>query len=135
MLDPSNKRHAHIDERLRSDIMIWLCTVKPDNTPHVVPVWFLWDGDSFYIYSKPDQKIRNLKHNPAVMLALDDTKGGDDCIMVAGEATLLPRDAALNTQPAYVAKYQSLLDSFGWTGESMAQDYSMPIRIKPTKFF
>jgi PPOX class probable F420-dependent enzyme len=115
--------------------MIWLSTVKPDSTPHIVPVWFLWDGDSFYIYSKPDQKIRNLKHNPAVMLALDDTKGGDDPIFVAGEATLLPREDALTTQPAYVAKYKSLLDSYNWTGESMAQEYSEPIRIKPVKFF
>ena len=55
--------------------------------------------------------------------------------MVTGEATLLARDDALTTQPTYVAKYQSLLDSFGWTGESMAQEYSEPIRIKPTKFF
>jgi PPOX class probable F420-dependent enzyme len=135
MLDLSDKRHARADARLRSDIMIWLGTVKPDNTPHIVPVWFLWDGDAFYIYSKPDQKIRNLKQNPAVMLALDDTKGGDDPIMVAGEATLLPREESLSTKAAYVAKYQALLDRYGWTGESMAQEYSEPIKIKPTRFF
>jgi PPOX class probable F420-dependent enzyme len=135
MLDLTKKSDAHIDARLRSDIMIWLSTVKPDGTPHIVPVWFLWDGDSFYVYSKRDQKIRNLKQNRAVMLALDDTKGGDDPIFASGEATLLPREEALTAQPAYVAKYKSRLDSYNWTGESMAQEYSEPIQIRPTKFF
>lgn len=115
--------------------MIWLSTVKPDGTPHIVPVWFLWDGNSFFIYSKPDQKIRNLQHNRAVMLALDDSKGGSDPIFASGEATLLPREEALTSQPAYVAKYQSLLDRNNWTGKSMAQEYSEPIKIRPTRFF
>ena len=135
MLDLTKERHAHVDERLRSDIMVWLATVKPDGTPHIVPVWFLWDGDSIYIYSKPDQKIRNLKQNNAVMVALDDTKGGSDPIWVAGEATLLPHDQALYKQPGYVEKYRSLLDKYNWTGESMARDYSEPIKITPTKLF
>jgi PPOX class probable F420-dependent enzyme len=135
MLDLTKERDAHIDVRLRSDIMVWLATVKPDGTPHIVPVWFLWDGDSIYIYSKPDQKIRNLQQNKAVIVALDDTKDGDDPIWVAGEATLLPREEALTTQPAYVSKYQSRLDSYRWTGESMAKEYSEPIKVRPTKFF
>ena len=135
MLDLTKERHAHIDARLRSNIMIWLSTVKPDGTPHLVPVWYLWDGDSIYIYSKPDQKIRNLKQNSAVMLGLDNTNEGEDPIMIAGQATLLPREDALTTQPAYVAKYQSLLNSFNWTDVSMAQEYSEPIRIRPTRFF
>ncbi len=104
MLDLTNEKHAHIDARLRSNIIIWLTTVKPDNTPHIVPVWYLWDGESFYIYSKPDQKIRNLKQNTAVMLGLDDTKEGGDPIMIAGEATLLTEEEALTTQSAYSAK-------------------------------
>ena len=135
MLDLTKERHAHIDARLRSDLMAWLATVKADGTPHIVPVWFLWDGDSIYIYSKPDQKIRNLQQNRSVMVALDDTKGGDDPIWLAGEATLLPQEEALTTQPAYVTKYQFRLDEYRWTGESMAKEYNVPIRIKPTKFF
>jgi PPOX class probable F420-dependent enzyme len=115
--------------------MVWLATVKTDGTPHIVPVWFLWDGDSIYIYSKPDQKIRNLQQNRSVMVALDDTKDGDDPIWLTGEATLLPQEDALTTQPAYVTKYQFRLDEYHWTGESMAKEYNVPIRIKPTKFF
>jgi hypothetical protein len=44
MLDLTTERDAHIDQRLYSDHMIWLSTVRSDGRPHTVPVWFLWDG-------------------------------------------------------------------------------------------
>ena len=134
MLDLTNKRQAHIDARLRSNIIIWLSSVKPNGGAHIVPVWYYWDGEFVYIYSKPDQKIRNIAQNTLVMLGIDNTNEGADPIMIAGEAEIRPREEALTTQPGYVEKYQSRLDSFKWTGESMAQEYSEPIKIKPTKF-
>ncbi len=39
----------HIEERLRSNEMVWLTTVRPDGRPHSVPVWFLWDGATVLI--------------------------------------------------------------------------------------
>jgi PPOX class probable F420-dependent enzyme len=133
MLDLTNPRHAHVDERLRSNVIIWLSTVRPDGRPHVVPVWFLWTGEYFLIFSKPDQKIRNLKQNTAVMLGLDDTKDGDDPIMITGEATLLPHGEVTSALPAYAEKYATQLARYNWTGESMAQEYTEPIKIAPNK--
>src|SRR5437879_8432338 len=90
ILDVKNARDAHIDERLRSDIMIWLNTVRPDGRPHSAAVWFLWDGSQFLIFSQPNtQKIRNLQHNPNAVLALDNTKNGSDVIVIEGKAELL----------------------------------------------
>ncbi|MEO6458138.1 MAG: pyridoxamine 5'-phosphate oxidase family protein, partial [Chloroflexia bacterium] len=126
---------AHADERLRNDLMIWLGTVRPDGRPHLVPVWFLWDGERILIFSKDDQKIRNLGSNKRVMLALDDTKGGDDVVMVEGEATLPERGGVTPALPAYVEKYAAKLAQFGWTGESMGREYTEPISITPTKFY
>jgi PPOX class probable F420-dependent enzyme len=83
MLDLTKTRDAHIDERLRSNIMIWLNTVRADGRPHSAAVWFLWDGKAFLIFSRPNnQKIRNLRQNSNVLLALDDTKNGSDVIQV-----------------------------------------------------
>jgi PPOX class probable F420-dependent enzyme len=133
-LDPSQPKDAHILERLERNIIIWITSVRPDGRPHSVPVWFLWDNDSVLIFSRPDQKIKNLRANPAVVLALDNTAEGDDVILFEGTATLLDAAEVSTAHPAYAAKYQALLDRFQWTPESMAQDYNQPIRITPTRF-
>ncbi len=66
LLDLSQPKHAHIDRRLRTGPIIWLGSVRPDGRPHLVPVWFLWDGTTITIYSQPKaQKIRNLQAESA----------------------------------------------------------------------
>jgi PPOX class probable F420-dependent enzyme len=132
-LDLNNPKHAHADERLRSDIIIWIGTVRPDGRPHFVPVWFLWDEGTVLVFSKPDQKVRNLQKNSNVVLALDDTKGGNDVILIEGEAALLEQGSVTTTHPDYAAKYGQELTEMGWTPESMSKEYNMPIRITPTK--
>jgi PPOX class probable F420-dependent enzyme len=100
-----------------------------------VPVWFLWDGSTFLIFSMPNnQKIRNLRHNPNVVVALDDTKHGNDVTIVEGKAELLNDANLSSTLPAYAEKYAPLLKEMRWTPEAMAADYSQTIRVTPTKF-
>ncbi len=134
MLDLSQTQHAHIDQRLRSDIMIWFNTVRADGRPHSVAVWFLWDGEQFLIFSRPKtQKVRNVRQNPHVVLALDNTDNGGDVIVVEGTAELITDPDVNSTIAAYSEKYASELKSMGWTAEAMAQDFSQGIRITPTK--
>jgi PPOX class probable F420-dependent enzyme len=135
MLDLTDQQQAHIDERLRNDPIIWLSTVRPDGRPHSVAVWFLWDGNEILIFSIPDnQKIRNIRHDPRVFLALDDTKQGEDVITVEGVAELIDEPAVNTTLPAYAQKYDQFLKDMNWTPESMSKRYSQAIRIKPAKF-
>ena len=134
-LDPATPKDAHILERLGRDIIVWLVSVRPDGRPHTVPVWFLWEeGGTLLLFSKPDQKIRNLRANPAVVIALDDTKGGNDPIVFEGTAALLEVGSLASLAPAYAAKYQAELDEMKWTAESMAAEYNQPIRITPTRW-
>lgn len=133
-LDPNNSQHAHIDERLRSDKVIWLTSVRPDGRPHSVIVWFYWNGTDILIFSKPNnQKLRNIKQNPHVLLALDNTKGGGDVITIDGTAELLDAKTVNVVDPEYVQKYGAMIQGMGWTAEAMAAEYSQPIRITPTK--
>jgi PPOX class probable F420-dependent enzyme len=136
MLDLTKERDAHIDKRLRAELMMWLSTVRPDGRPHLVPVWFLWDGRTILIFSQPNQqKLRNLQHNPNVVVALDTAGQGDDVVMIEGKAELLNDPAVSAALPAYAEKYKQRLDLYGWTGEAMAEDYSQTIRITPTKIY
>ena len=135
MLDLTKERDVHIDQRLRSDPIIWLTTVRRDGRPHTIPVWFLWDGKTILIFSQPDtQKIRNLRNNPNVTLALDGTNEGGDVIVLEGKAELLKEKSTEFNQPNYFTKYGSSIQGMGQTPESLAQSFSQPIRITPTKF-
>ena len=135
MLDLSQSKNAHIDQRLRTETMIWLSSVKPNGDPHMVPVWFLWDGNAVLIFSQPNtQKMRNLQGNPHVMLALDTADDGGDIVMLTGTAELDETTNMAAAFPAYIQKYGQQIQSFGWSIESMAQDYSRAIRVTPTKF-
>ncbi len=135
MLDLTNPKFAHADERLRKEIIIWLSSVRPDGRPHLVPVWFLWDGSTVLIISQPNnQKIRNLRQNPNVVLALESNNDGSDVVTIEGKAELLTLDDVVSSHPAYIAKYGEDIKGINMTPETMMQTYSQAIRITPTKF-
>ena len=128
-------KNAHAEERLRSDIIAWLTSVRPDGRPHSIPVWFFWDGSTVVVFSKPNnQKLRNIQHNPNVLLALDDTHGGDDIVELEGKAEIIDRQEVTTSLPAFEQKYRATIKRFGGTFESLVAEYSETIRITPTRF-
>jgi PPOX class probable F420-dependent enzyme len=130
-LDTSTEFGARVERRLREERVIWLTTVRPDGTPEPSPVWFLWEGDTFLIYSRPDTpKLRNIELNPRVALHLEGNGRGGDIVVVIGEAGVSPNDPPADQVPAYVEKYTELIDRNGWTPHAFASDYSVPIRVR-----
>jgi PPOX class probable F420-dependent enzyme len=138
--------NAHIEQRLRTDSVVWLITVRTDGRPHVVPVSFFWDGETFLICSKPNaQKVRNLRHNHHVLLALDGTgTWGDDVVVAEGTAELLD-ETSLNlskANPDFAEKYEVLLQSMHEAGvasqevdwQYLVTSFPQPIRVTPTRF-
>jgi Pyridoxamine 5'-phosphate oxidase len=72
MLDTTTDAGARADRRLGEEEILWFTTVRSDGQPQSVPVWFLWDGEMFLIYSQPDrQKLKNIGGNSRVGLHLD----------------------------------------------------------------
>ncbi len=53
-----------------------LVTLRPAGTPHVAPVWFLWDGEqgekgrAWVMAGGDTVKVRNVKSNPSVSLSI-----------------------------------------------------------------
>ena len=66
-LDTTSEFGARVERRLGRDLIAWLTTVSPSGTPQPSPVWFLWDRETFLIYSRPDTpKLRNIRSRPTV---------------------------------------------------------------------
>lgn len=64
-----------VEARLAVERHVWLTTLRGDGTPHVTPVWFLFDDDTWWIGSgERNVKVRNLLTDPRVSLALPDAE-------------------------------------------------------------
>ena len=119
---------------LEQEPVVWLSTVRPDGGPHLVPIWFWWDGEALLVFSKPNaQKVRNLRERPSVMLALGDAEDDFDVGMVEGSAELLDRPTSEMLPDGHLVKYARQLAAIGLTAEEYAATYSQVIRIRPVR--
>ena len=133
-LDLSDEAQARAGERLRSEIVVWLTSVTDDGQPQSTPVWFLWDGDSFLIYSRPGSpKVANIRRDAKVSLHLNSNADGDDAVIFEAAARLADDEPPADRVPAYVDKYRQGIADLGWTVEKFVGDYSQPIRAVPTR--
>ena len=133
-LNLHHPKQDHVAARLGREEIVWLGTVRPDGRPHLVPVWFLWDGAAVYIYSQPEaQKVRNLAANPAVTLALQATPDGSDVAILEGVAETVDGAAAPDVRAAYVAKYGAAIVGMDSTPDQMLGAYSTLLRVTPQR--
>ena len=123
------------DAALRHDPVVWLSSVQADGRPHLVPVWFHWDGDRIVAFSKPNaRKVDNLRDQPSVMLAVG-TPGPEFDVELIEATAELPEAAATELMPAgFGRKYRRLLRRAGLTAQRFAEVYSQPIVLRPTRF-
>jgi len=126
---------ARVRRFLEEEPILWLSTVRPDGTPHIVPIWFWWDGHAILVFSKPEaRKVRNLRINPATMLAVGDADEDFDVGLLEGRATLLTASTAEVMPAAHVEKYAARMAAIGLTPEAYAATYSQVIRITPDRY-
>ena len=127
-------RHAHAETRLRDEKIAWLTTVRRDGQPQSSPVWFLYVDGEIIVYSRPaTQKVRNVQSNPRVAVHLRDIDDGSDIVSIEGEATIDERYPRAVAIPAYVRKYRSMIAELKMDPASFANEYSTPIRVRPTR--
>jgi PPOX class probable F420-dependent enzyme len=124
----------HIQSRLKKDIVIWIVTAGKDGRPHAVPVWFWWDGKALLIYAVPGQKTRNVRENPYVELHLNSDPVGDDLVRIEGRATIPRNQPPADKVRGYMRKYGQAIKDLGMTAQKFADDYHVPIRVRPTRF-
>ncbi len=132
-IDTTTDFGKRVERRLCEETIVWLTTVRRDGTPQPTPVWFLWDGESVLMYSRPNQqKERNIAHNPRVALHFDGDGHGGDIIVLTGEAKIVTDAPPAANNATYTEKYAEPIKQIGMDAASFAAAYSVAIRIMPT---
>jgi PPOX class probable F420-dependent enzyme len=133
-IDGSTLEGARALERLESERMGWLTTVDSHGTPQASPVWFLWNGETILTYSLDSARVRNIIGHPMVSFNLDSDGKDADIVIIEGEAHLDRSTASVADNPAFLAKYQHVMDGYGWSVESFSARFDVPVVVIPTRF-
>ena len=115
--------------------MIWLTTVRSDGQPQSVPVWFLWEGETFLIYFQPNQqKLKNIGRNARVGLHLNANDRGGDVMRAEGTAEVVEDIPPANEVGEYLEKYGESIARIGLDPEGFARAYSVALRVTPDRW-
>jgi len=135
MLDTTSDAGVRAEARLQNEEIAWLTTVRPDGQPQSVPVWFLWDGEGFLVYSKPGtRKLRNIEANPKVNLNLNSSNNGGDVVRAECGAEVLAGAPPATEVDPYLEKYREGIARIGLDPGGFARAYSVAIRATPTRW-
>ncbi|NWG06368.1 MAG: TIGR03667 family PPOX class F420-dependent oxidoreductase [Chloroflexi bacterium] len=134
MADNKKRLESKAKRLAKQEYVIWLTTVDSTNTPQPRPVWFIWDKDSFLIFSQPQaHKVAHIRRNSSVSLHFNTDKTGDqDVIVYLGIATIDEKVKPAHKVSAYFKKYKTGIKDIGMTPEKFSQEYSVAIRVKPS---
>jgi PPOX class probable F420-dependent enzyme len=134
MVDFSGELGVRAQERLGTELVIWLTTVTPSGTPQPRPVWFIWEGGEFLIYSQPAaKKLEHIAGNPQVSLHFNSTADGEDIQVFLATATIDHNPLPAKGRDAYLAKYRAEIEAIGQTPETFGATYNVLIRAVPMK--
>ena len=78
-----------IDELVREPVISVLSTIRPDGSPHMTPVWHLWDdGEVVIAVEELSVKARNVRHELKVALCVATAETPQRWALVNGTAVL-----------------------------------------------
>ena len=111
-----------------------LATIGADGLPHIVPVWFVLDGDTLVFTAGEDSvKVRNIARNPGVAALVDDENPPFAFVQIRGtvEATRNAPDL-LEWTTKIARRYMGEAQAEAY-GKRNAVDEELLIRLTPTK--
>ncbi len=134
MIDFTNELGESALKHIQEDYFLWLTTVDTSGMPQPRPVWFIWDGEGFLIYTSPSaKKLLHIKHNPKVSLHFDGGPKGWDIVVFLANAEIIDNPTPSHQVSAYLQKYSEGIRDLNMTAEDFAKAYHVAIRIHPKK--
>ena len=138
-MEISKEKKQFIDTFLEEPLLARLATADRSGQPHVIPVWYGWDGESMWVSSYSNtRKVSDLEENPKIAIVID----------IAGEkidtkAVILEGQAELVKEPPEFLRKQIIWIYKRYLGEEGALDkdpqewitdpHNMLIKLTPEK--
>ncbi|MFF7167177.1 pyridoxamine 5'-phosphate oxidase family protein [Streptomyces sp. NPDC008086] len=116
------RRKRDLLVRLEEEMDVWVATADADGVPCLVPLWFVWHGESLWLATRPTTPTgRNLRDGRRARLALGDTL---DVVLVDGDVEMY----AAEEVPGAAAG--AFLAKTGWDPRADAGPYVF-FRVRP----
>ena len=121
------------EERLLASRNLWVVTASADARPHAMPVWGAWLPERstfFFSCATSSRKVRNLRANPQVTVAVDHTV---EVVTVEGTARFVTADEVGDGIDVYLAKYYE--DESGWDDARAFLGQNLMVEVDPERAF
>jgi PPOX class probable F420-dependent enzyme len=127
----ADERRRFLSEGTRT---MKVATVRADGQPHVVPVWFVLDGDTVVFTTGEDTlKGRHLRRDPRVALCVDEETPPFAFVLIEGTAELIRNAPDLLDWATRIAHRYMGAEQAAAYGKRNAVDSELLVRVAPTK--
>lgn len=128
-----------VKKYLAQPLIARMATCDPRNLqPHVVPVWYEWDGEALWISSfRSTRKIREIMRNPLISVVVDTDQPGKAAngVVFEGKAEMISERVVV--EPRATSIYTRYLGTDGVLAaepQSWIHDAeNLIIRLKPER--
>ena len=120
------------DEFLSTQKILHLGTVGPDGTPHVVPVWYMYESGTLHIGTNTrTKKARNIMKNKRVSFCVDTGVNAPDIcgVMGQGDARLICGKEIKAVAERILARYYDSIENPA--AQKLLKDTDCIIEISP----
>lgn len=94
---------------LKSQKILRLATIDSSGSPHIVPVWYMYENNKFYVGTNmKTRKARNIKKNPKVAFCVDVGIRSPDIVGIMGTGNaklILKKDLVELISKRILARY------------------------------
>ena len=123
-------------EFLKKEKILHLATIDDQNTPHIVPVWYLYNARKIYVGTNTrTQKVKNIKVHKKVSFCVDVGVNAPDIFGVMGNGTakILKEKSTVNkiSKKILLRYFRSLKNK---SAKELMEDTDCIIDIVPKEF-
>ena len=124
------------DEFLKNQKILHLGTIDEKNSPHIVPVWYMYSAKKFYIGTNTKtQKAKNIKVHKKVSFCVDTGVNAPNIFGVMGQGTaklLKEKSTVRRIAKRILLRYFKTLENK--SAKELLEDTDCIIEIMPRKF-